>query len=81
MCIVASAEEVARSEPSGENLRQVMPRAWALGMVWRVEKVNRLILGRERGDGDRVSRDDGVRESDMDDRLASLIRLLSRLSS
>ena len=33
MCIVASAEEVASTDPSGENLRQVMPRAWALGNV------------------------------------------------
>lgn len=27
VCIVASAEDVARIEPSGENLTQVMPRA------------------------------------------------------
>lgn len=40
MLIVASADEVARREPSGENLRQVMPLAWALvivrrGLKWR----------------------------------------------
>ena len=35
MLMVASAEEVASMVPSGENFKLVIPRAWALGKVWR----------------------------------------------
>lgn len=45
MLMVASADEVARREPSGENLRQVMPLAWALAMVRRGLKRSALGCG------------------------------------
>lgn len=35
MFMVASAEAVARRELSGENLAQVIPRAWAFGRLKR----------------------------------------------
>ena len=38
--MLASAEAVARRLPSGENLAEVMPRAWALGSVKRGVNVN-----------------------------------------
>ena len=77
----ASAEEVARREPSGENLRQVMPRAWALGMVWKGEKLRRLDFGCGSEEGDWDSRVEGVCERDMGDLSVALTRLSSRLSS
>jgi hypothetical protein len=48
--IVASAEEVARREPSGENLRQVMPLAWALAIVSRGLKWRTFGCGAGRGE-------------------------------
>lgn len=50
MFMVASAEEVARREPSGENLREVMPRAWALEIVR--SGLKRKVLGRAAGCGE-----------------------------
>ena len=50
MLIVASAEEVARREPSGENLRQVMPLAWALAIVSKALKCRTLGRGAARGE-------------------------------
>jgi hypothetical protein len=50
MLIVASAEEVARREPSGENLRQVMPLAWALATVSSVLKRRAFGCGAGRGE-------------------------------
>ena len=39
--IEASAEAVARRVPSGENLADVMPRAWAVGRVCSGRKESR----------------------------------------
>lgn len=50
MLIVASAEEVARREPSGENLRQVIPLAWALAIVRRGLKRRTFGCGAGRGE-------------------------------
>ena len=58
--MVASAEEVARRRPSGENFRQVMPRAWALGMVWRRVKFREAERLGSMEEGDRVAAEAGV---------------------
>jgi hypothetical protein len=50
MLIVASADEVARREPSGENLRQVMPLACALATVR--SGLKRRTFGRGAGPGE-----------------------------
>ena len=56
--MVASAEEVARREPSGENLSEVMPLAWAFGMARR--GVKRKVLGLAAGRGEYI------RDSELD---------------
>jgi hypothetical protein len=57
MFMVESAEPVARSEWSGENLALVMPRAWARERVVRGEYLRVLDGGPDlvcAGDGERV---------------------------
>lgn len=43
--MVASAEAVARRAPSGENLAQDMPLAWARGIVCRGMKFRPRLEG------------------------------------
>jgi hypothetical protein len=50
MLIVVSADEVASREPSGENLRQVIPLAWALAMLRRSLKRRTFGSGAGRGE-------------------------------
>lgn len=48
--MVASAEAVARREPSGENLMEVMPLPWALAIVSSASKRRALGCGAGRGE-------------------------------
>ena len=50
MLMVASADEVASREPSGENLRQVIPLAWALAILSRSLKRRTFGSGAGRGE-------------------------------
>ena len=64
MLMLLSAEEVARRAMSGENFRQVIPRACARGRVTKGVKVRDLgfSLGRGRGDAEGWRDWEGVRD-------------------
>lgn len=60
MLMVVSADEVASREPSGENLRQVIPLAWALTILCRSLKRRTFGSGAGRGE---YGRDSGLEAS------------------
>jgi hypothetical protein len=50
MLMLASADDVASREPSGENLRQVIPLAWAFSILSRSLKRRTFGSGAGRGE-------------------------------